>query len=101
YYENKFFPNISDKVSGELRFNNYRPVSLAAKYLQHYYIAANSYPANQKAQLLDPGDGSAYSRFHAQYQPLFQNLVQSMGYDNLLLIDPNTGHIIYSVRKEP
>ncbi|KYC38377.1 Globin domain protein [Scytonema hofmannii PCC 7110] len=100
YYENKFFPNISDKVSGELRFNSYRPVSQAAKYLQHYYIDANSYASEQKAQLLDARDGSVYSRFHAQYQPLFQNLVQSMGYGNLLLIDHNTGDIIYSVRKE-
>ncbi|MEH2423694.1 MAG: adenylate/guanylate cyclase domain-containing protein [Nostoc sp.] len=101
YYEKEFFPKISDKGSGELRFNNYRPVSLAAKYLQHYYIAANSHPSEQKAQLLDASDGSAYSRFHAQYQPLFQNLVQSMGCDNLLLIDYKTGDIIYSVRKEP
>ncbi|MBX9257211.1 HAMP domain-containing protein [Desmonostoc muscorum CCALA 125] len=101
YYEKKFFPNISDKVPGELRFNNYSPVSQAAKYLQHYYIAGNVYPAQQKAKLVDAGDGSAYSRFHAQYQPLFQNLVQSIGYDNLLLIDHNTGNIIYSIRKEP
>ncbi|WP_414578334.1 adenylate/guanylate cyclase domain-containing protein [Anabaena sp. CCY 9402-a] len=101
YYEKEFFPRISDNVSGELRFSNYSPVSQAAKYLQHYYVAGNVYPVEQKAQLLDAGDGSAYSRFHAQYQPLFQNLVQSMGYSNLLLIDHNTGDIIYSIRKEP
>ncbi|BAY74889.1 adenylate/guanylate cyclase with integral membrane sensor [Nostoc linckia NIES-25] len=36
YYEKKFFPNISDKVSGEVSFSNYRPVSQAAKYIQYY-----------------------------------------------------------------
>ncbi|MEH2191085.1 MAG: adenylate/guanylate cyclase domain-containing protein [Nostoc sp.] len=101
YYEKEFFPHISEKVSGELRFSNYGPVSPAAKYLQYYYVAGNAYASEQKAQLLDAGDGSTYSRFHAQYQPLFQNLVQSMGYSNLLLIDHNTGDIIYSIRKEP
>ncbi|MBD2676851.1 MULTISPECIES: hypothetical protein [Nostoc] len=79
--------------------SNYRSVSQPAKSLQHYYIAANRYPLEQKPQLLDAGDGIAYSRFHAQYQPWFQNLIQSIGYENLLLIDRNTGDIIYSVCK--
>ncbi|MFN6562703.1 MAG: hypothetical protein RMY28_023310 [Nostoc sp. ChiSLP01] len=61
YYEKKFFPNIYDKVSGEARFSNYRSVSQAAKYLQYYYIVANSYPLERKPQLLDAGESTAYT----------------------------------------
>ncbi|MDZ8110195.1 MAG: hypothetical protein RM338_31985 [Nostoc sp. DedQUE12a] len=53
----------------------------------------------QKPQILDAADSNAYSRFHAQYQPWFQNLIQSRDYKNLLLIDRNTGDIIYSICK--
>lgn len=52
-----------------------------------------------KAELNDAGDGSSYSTVHAQYHPLFKAYIAAYGYSDLLLVEPTTGNIIYSVNK--
>jgi len=101
YYTDKFFPRLSKNISqGELQYDTYRPQGQAARYLQYYYIAENPNPLGEKEKLLDPGDGSQYTQSHAKYQPLFKQLVEDYGYHDLLLINPKTLDIVYSVFKE-
>lgn len=52
-----------------------------------------------KAELNDAGDSGTYSTVHAQYHPLFKAYIEAYGYSDLLLVEPNTGNIIYSVNK--
>ena len=100
YYEDEFFPRLSQNISGELAYGVYRPTGQAARYLQHYYISTNPHEVGEKDRLLDAGDGSDYSRFHAKYHTLFHNIIQKFGYYDLFLIDYKTGNIVYSVYKE-
>ena len=100
YYEEEFFSRLSKNVSGELAYGIYRPTGQAARYFQYHYIANNPHAVGEKDRLLDAGDGSNYSRFHAKYHTLFHNIIQKFGYYDLFLIDYKTGNIVYSVYKE-
>lgn len=67
-------------------------------YLKRVYGSENPNPVDQRAQLVDPGDGSYYSQSHASYHPTFQRTVDLNGYEDLYLFDME-GLLIYSVKK--
>ena len=100
YYQEIFFPQLTQAVSGELSYSTYEPESQAAKYLQYFYIAKNPNPVGQKEELTVTDDGSNYSQTHEKYHPIFLNLTQIYGYYDLFLIDYQTGEVVYSVDKE-
>lgn len=100
YYQENFFPRLSEAISGELNYGNFAPESQAAQYLQYHYIAANPNPVGEKDKLAMAEDGSRYSLTHQRYHEIFQNLIQTYGYYDLFLIDYRTGDIVYSVYKE-
>lgn len=68
--------------------------------LQHLYVSGNPKEIGKKLELDDAGDGSEYSRLHAELHPVFRNLQQRYGFYDLFLIEPHQGRIIYSVFKE-
>jgi methyl-accepting chemotaxis protein len=72
-----------------------------AAYLQYLYIRRNEHPLGSK-QLLDVADdGSAYSKVHAAFHPIFRSLRDKYGLADLFLVDAATGTIVYTVFKEP
>lgn len=68
--------------------------------LQHLYVSGNPKEIGEKLELDDAGDGSAYSRIHAELHPVFRDLLRRYGFYDLFLIEPHQGRIIYSVFKE-
>ncbi|NEP63614.1 MAG: HAMP domain-containing protein [Symploca sp. SIO2G7] len=101
YYSEEFFPRLSENTGEEeLRYGIYRPDGQAARYLQYYYISENPNPVGEKEKLLDPGDGSEYTRFHTKYHSLFREIIDNFGYYDLFLVNHRTGDIVYSVFKE-
>lgn len=100
YYEQQFFPKLNLNFNGNSpTFDNYRPISQASRYLQYYYLAKNTFSSEQKDKLDDPKDGSNYSEVHSEYHPILRNLSNRLNYEDLYLINPKTGDIVYSVRK--
>ncbi|MBE9066770.1 adenylate/guanylate cyclase domain-containing protein [Leptolyngbya cf. ectocarpi LEGE 11479] len=100
YYNDEFFPRLSDNIDGTPIFDIYRPGGRAAQVLQYGYIANNPYPVGSKDNLLQANDGTTYSTVHNRYHRIFRNLVSKFGYYDLFLIDHKTGDIVYSVYKE-
>ncbi|MGB3535744.1 MAG: adenylate/guanylate cyclase domain-containing protein [Microcoleaceae cyanobacterium] len=100
FYQQSFFPRLTENIGGTPEYENYRPSSQGSQYLQYHYIANNVLPIGQKDKWDDAEDGSEYSRFHAKYHPLFRNLINKFGYEDLYLIDFDSGEIIYSVAKK-
>ncbi len=84
-------PELTD-LYGELNNNSI--------VLQYLYIGQNEYPAGEKADLDNAGDGSNYSKVHAEYHPLIREYLDKFGYRDILLVDPSTGNVIYSVSKD-
>jgi len=70
-------------------------------YLQYLYIRRNENPLGAKQVLDAADDASEYSKVHAVYHPLFRSLREKYGLADVFLIDANTGHILYTVLKEP
>lgn len=101
YYTEKFFPFLKPNISGELEFEVYSPKEQNALYLQYHYLAQNANEFGQEEQLIDPEDGSEYSRIHARYHEILRDLADRFSYRDLYLIDAETGDIVYSVEKNP
>ncbi|HET8791777.1 MAG TPA: hypothetical protein VFM75_11255, partial [Modicisalibacter sp.] len=73
------------------------PVSVIAQYR---YIADNPNPLGLKDKLDTGADDTAYSRAHAKYHPIFRSFLHEFGFYDVFIVDPETGHIVYSVFKE-
>jgi class 3 adenylate cyclase len=101
YYEQKFLPRLAKNTAGKPLLYSYFPQNSVARYLQYHYTAANSNPVGEKEYLNDANDGSGYSKVHAAVQPIYSSFIAQLGYYDLLLIDAQTGTVVYSVKKEP
>jgi methyl-accepting chemotaxis protein len=68
--------------------------------LQHNYIVANQYPLGEKHKLDRFEDGNFYSTKHKNYHPSYRTFLEEYGYYDIFIVDPKSGHVIYSVFKE-
>lgn len=68
--------------------------------LQYQYIAVSTYPLGEKDVLVNPKDGTTYSRLHAKYHPHIRDILQKFEYYDIFLVDSDSGDILYSVYKE-
>lgn len=100
FYEEEFFPNLAQNLNTTPSFDLYRPKSQAERYLHHHYIATNPHPVGEKYKLADARNGSEYSEYHAEYHETLVELIQKFRFYDLLLIDYQTGEVVYSVIKE-
>lgn len=99
YYRDRFLPRLAKAEQGSPMLEFFKPKNIAARYLQYHYIAANPNPVGKKHLLNDPKDGSPYSVVHAQYHPIFRDIIEKFGYYDLFLINPE-GKVVYTVYKE-
>lgn len=102
YYRDEMLARLDRNVAGTPVLETYLPrdSEIVTRYLQYHYIAANPNPVGKK-HLLDRGsDASRYGRVHEVFHPILRDLVDRLGYYDLLLIDLATGDVVYSVLKE-
>jgi len=88
YYRKEFLPRLDKFNSGSPILESYLVSVPASRYLQYQYIAANLNPISRKQLLNAASDGSAYSRVHGLYHPIFRNIVSKFGYYDMFLINP-------------
>lgn len=98
FYRDTFLAELAKNVDGTPSFEGYVPQSSAQQYLQyHYSISTTDF--DQLILTDDPGDGSDYSAAHARVHPALRRLVELRGFEDLLLIDNQSGTIVYSAYK--
>jgi class 3 adenylate cyclase len=100
FYEKDFLPALNNNVEGTPSAFSYLPSEANTQYLQYYYIAANPNSFTEKSKLDNSRDGSDYSKLHALYHPRFKRVAERMGYQDLMLFDPQ-GNMVYAVAKQP
>ena len=100
YYQNEFLPRLGEGGADALALDDVWPPGPGERLLQHLYIAANPFETGEKGSLDAAEEPSAYTRAHALYHPILRSFLTRFGYYDLFLVDPDTGHIIYSVSKE-
>ena len=102
YYRDQFFtrlrPNLMDPEA--IKFDQFVPEAVAARYLQRLYISSNPHPTGEKEKLTTAGDGSVYDNLHERYHPGFRSFLEKFGFYDIFLIEPSQGFIVYSVFKE-
>ncbi|MDH4191708.1 MAG: methyl-accepting chemotaxis protein, partial [Betaproteobacteria bacterium] len=69
--------------------------------LQAIFIADNPNSIGQKAKLLNPGPLSGYTSAHGSHHAWLESAQRAFGFADLLLIDADTGRVVYSVQKNP
>ncbi|MFN8495314.1 MAG: adenylate/guanylate cyclase domain-containing protein [Caldilineaceae bacterium] len=100
YYKNEFFPKLFANLPGQADYELYRPESQAGIYLQYQYIVQNPHPDGEKILLDRATDNSEYSQVHAYYHPRLRELIKKLGYDDLILINAETGNVVYTTAKQ-
>jgi len=70
------------------------------KILQSLYISENPNPLGSKNSLEFSTDGTSYSSVHKEYHPYFNEIMNSRGYYDVFLLEPENGTVVYSVYKE-
>lgn len=99
FYEETFLPRLEENSLTEPTLETYLPSSLAGRYLQYHYIAANPNPLGEKDKLVSSPEFSIYAPAHQRYHELFRNMPEVFGFYDVFLIDLQ-GNVVYSVFKE-
>ena len=72
-YRDHFYPEMQKLRIARHEFQAYLPVTPAAIQLQYLYIARNPRP-DRREELINPGDGSEYSRVHQKYHVALRSM---------------------------
>ncbi|MCE1246405.1 MAG: methyl-accepting chemotaxis protein [Firmicutes bacterium] len=101
YYQNEFLKRLNDNLTKKVTtYAPNWPQDIDSRICQYLYVSSNKNKVGEKLNLDDAGDGSFYSRAHAKYHPIIKNYLTKFGYYDVFLVDPDTGHIVYTVFKE-
>ncbi len=101
YYENQFGTKYKSENSGtEARAaNRLTQLKSNSKKLQALYISENSFPLGEKNKL-NSASVASYDMIHNELHPHFSAYLEEFGYYDIFLVEPENGHVIYSVFKE-
>lgn len=100
FYRQTFIPALAKNSEGDPDAAAYLPRAPAARHLQCRYLAGTAGVAYGSKRSVDAcGDGSRYDAVHARYHPAFRKVSDGLGFEDLLLVDVETGGIVYTLGK--
>jgi class 3 adenylate cyclase len=76
------------------------PGDQRSQYLQYHYLATNPLQPERRSELDRAPDGSPYSAAHARHHPTLRALRDAGLPGDLLLIDAESEHVVYSTDKQ-
>jgi methyl-accepting chemotaxis protein len=100
YYQDEFLPRLNRNLGRDAVLAEFWPDSETVRALQYYYIAKNPFDVGEKHQLNRSKAPTSYSDMHDIYHPIIRSYLEKFGYYDIFLVDPENGHIVYSVFKE-
>ena len=99
FYREQILPALAEDSGAKVELNSVYPETLVARYLQYEYIANNPFPLGEREGMVFAEDGSAYSQVHRQFHSRLAGLFLGLGFSNVILIDIETGEVVYTARK--
>ena len=99
FYREQILPALAEDSGAKVELNSVYPETPVARYLQYEYIANNPFPLGEREGMIRAEDGSTYSQVHEKFHPRISDLFLGLGYSNVILIDIETGEIVYTARK--
>ena len=100
YYQSEFLPLLNENLESPASASTYIPSNENVLLAQQLYLSENPNPLGSKDTLDDAGDGSRYSALHSKFHPVMRDFLYEFGYYDIFLVEPETGHIVYTVFKE-
>ncbi|MFS0911140.1 adenylate/guanylate cyclase domain-containing protein [Microbacterium sp. 179-I 3D2 NHS] len=99
YYSDSFVPALEARSGLDYDPSAFLPASPAGRYLQSLYTAGRAYDDYDAGlALVDAGDDSAWTRANIQYGPYFTGLVDTLDYEDVLLLDTDA-NVVFSAYK--
>jgi len=102
YYRQEFGRRYEDKNNGEAADIDAITGRLSdkAKWFQYLYISNNPAKLGAKDSMQGSNLDPAYDAVHHRYHPSIREFLQKFGFYDVFIIDPQSGHVVYSVYKE-
>ncbi len=101
YYRESFGPALEEATGAAVASRSLMPDGEVAIYLQHAYIVENSAGPGSEFVVDDAGDGSEWSAVHRDLHPRLLEIGEQFGFEDLYVIEPLFGAIVYSTGKAP
>src|SRR5262245_60578738 len=103
YYRTSFVPRVRELAADFSADTTgyYLPTDDVTTALQALFIADNPNEGGTRDRLDRPTGGGRYAEVHAQVNPFIRSTIHQAGYDDLFLIDHETGRVVYTVSKKP
>lgn len=98
FYTKEFVPAVDGRLGVNSPDDAFLPKSTAGWYLHHRYLATGVRPYTGGADLVSATDDSAYGRAVARLRPQLGETVRRLGFDNILLTDPETLEVFFSFK---
>lgn len=99
FYANSFVPALEERSGLDFDPAAFVPATPAGQYIQSYYTVNRPYDDYDDGLAQgDAGDGSAWSAANAAYGDYFTGLVNTLGYEDLLVMD-TSANVVYSAYK--
>jgi len=100
FYQYQFGEKYSIENEAQINVSSLLPQEPKVRRAQQLYISGNTKPPGEKAALDRAPDWSEYSKVHMQFHPIFRHIQEMFDYNDILLIEPENGYIVYSVSKK-
>ena len=101
FYQKDFLPKLEQiNKGGNLIVELFWPRTKAGQVAQGLYIAENKNKIGEKDEMFQSSAKGVYDESHAKYHGFFRDAIRRLKFDDMFLIDGETGQIVYSVFKE-
>ncbi|NIJ04294.1 adenylate/guanylate cyclase domain-containing protein [Frigoribacterium faeni] len=95
YYADTFVPRLDEATGSQTDPSLLEPTSAAQTYLQSLYTVPFDDDFDASLALDTADDGSAWSQARAAHHDYFREMVDQLGYEDVLLLDLD-GNVVYS-----
>ena len=100
HYQANFGQEFQRQTGSTKDTDSLLPKSAAALRAQVMYIADNPNPLGNKHVLDAAKEANQYNAIHSKYHAWYRDYLEKFGYYDIFLVEPENGHIVYSVFKE-
>jgi class 3 adenylate cyclase len=99
-YRDIFVPGVEAARGRPVSAGTLVPATDSALYLQTVYASAAIAQGLDPALIDDAGDGSSWSEVHRELHPILRDSAVTLGFSDMLIIDPQSNAIVYSAAKK-
>jgi len=100
FYRDVFLPELIEATGEDVPLSSIIPTSDKAAYLQTAYFGEAQAISVAPSNIDNARDGSEWSTVHSGVQPVYRELSNSLGFDDIIFVDARSSAIVYSVAKE-